>query len=171
MSTPTTPQRNIVLSDKLTETYRSMSFTRDLELAPYVAMKLPTEAWELTPTAFGPESWFGYLLADFRKHRSFEDMSINDVAHVVAQTLVQEEVAIDRGLYVGGGCDFMDYTVCAVVVHEDTTGLSGFWPLVHAIRLEQDRLGLPEAAIYTHSSSHKLQLFTEHPVHESQLSS
>ncbi len=165
------PRHDIVLSDEQTDDFHSKSYLRNLGFKPSVAMRLPAEVWELTPTALGPESWFGYLLADFRKHRSFKGMSINDVARVVAQTLVQEEVPVNRGLHAGGGCDFVDYTVCAVVVHEDTTGLSGFWPLVRAIRLEQDRLGLSEAAIYTHSSSHKLQLFTEHPVHESQLSS
>jgi len=162
-------QRNIVLSDQLTDLDVATKYLKNLGFDPYVAMDLSNEMWELKPDAFGQHSWFGWLLANFRSLRTFTGMSVNDVAHVLAQTCVQENVAIDRGLLTGGGCDYVDYNVVAVTVHEDTMGLDGFWPLAQAIRFEQARLDLPEMAIYTHCDFHKLQLFVEHPVHVSHL--
>ncbi|MBH1980494.1 hypothetical protein I8H83_05475 [Candidatus Saccharibacteria bacterium] len=159
------PVSNLILSDKMTDNRMAWDYLRSQGVMPYTVPELSSAIWDLNPRSLGPRSFFGYLLSDFRKNGgSLGGKTTASIATTLAQLCVQKDVEHPRGTLAGGGVDYKDHTVGAVLVHEDTMNRTGFWPLVQAIRAEQRRHGFAETVIYVHSGNNKPQLFAEHPV-------
>lgn len=161
----TLPVVNLILSDKMTDNRMAWDYLRSQGIAPYTVPEMSSAMWDLNPQSLGPRSFFGYLLKDFRKNGgTLSGKTPVSVATTLARICVQKSVEHPRGTLAGGGIDYKDHTVGAVLVHEDTMDQVGFWPLIQAIRTEQRRHGFAEAVIYTHPGNNKPRLFVEQPV-------